>query len=182
MRTNAVAAVLAMVLAGGGRREAPTFAVMPTTLNNLSPERESRVDSVDIVLLTQRAQARLAECGLSVVSADSMTDAASHSPSYFFEHADVVAAWGAAHRADWVLVGRLNRIGTWDSDWEVQVISVSEQRAVDTRSIEFKGFGMDSTLTDRLATRGAAWLVDQVTQSVAHATPASFATPRPCRA
>lgn len=182
MRTLAVAGTLAILLAAGGRRETPVFAVMPTSLNNLSPEPDSRVDSAVIRLLTRSAQARLAECGYPVVGADSAAETTSQSPSYLFEHADVAAAWGAAHRADWVLVGRLNRIGTWEADWEIRVVSVSERRAVDTRSIELKGFATDSALTARLAKRGAAWIVDQVTQSVAHATPAGAANPRPCRA
>jgi hypothetical protein len=180
MRTITVAALLAILVAAGGRREPPAFAVAPTSLNNLSPEPDSRVDSAVLVVLTQRAQARLAVCGYPVIRADSAP--AGQGPSYLFEHADVAAAWGAAHQADWVLVGRLNRIGTWEADWEVRVVSVSQRRVVDTRSIELKGFATDSGLTDRLATRGAAWIVDQVTQSVAHATPASAPNPRPCRA
>jgi hypothetical protein len=182
VRTNAVGALIAILLAGGGGREAPVFAVAPTSLNNLSPEPDSRVDSAVIVTLTRAAQARLVACGYPVIGADSAMRTASQGPSYLFEHADVAAAWGAAHRADWVLVGRLNRIGTWEADWEVRVVSVAERRTVDTRSIELKGFDTDSGLTARLATRGAAWIVDQVTQSVARVTPASVANPRPCRA
>jgi hypothetical protein len=185
MRTTVMVALLASLLASSGRREMPVFVVAPTSLNNLSPEPDSRVDSAVIVTLTQRAQARLAECGYPVVRADSPAEVATQGPSYLFEHADVAAAWGAAHHADWVLVGRLNRIGTWEADWEIRIVSVSERRTLDTRSIELKGFATDSTLTDHLATRGAAWLMDQVTQSIiahAPATPASAANPRPCRA
>jgi Protein of unknown function (DUF2380) len=177
----ASAVMLTMLLAGGGR-EGPVYAVAPTSLNNLSPEPDSRVDSAVIVRLTHAAQARLAECGFPVVRADSAAATANQGPGYLFEHSDLAAAWGAAHRADWVLVGRLNRIGTWEADWEVHVVSVSERRTVDTRSIELKGFDTDSGLTERLAVRGAAWIVDQVTQSVAHATPAAASNPRPCRA
>jgi hypothetical protein len=178
----AVTAMLTTLLAAGGRSDKPVFAVAPTSLNNLSPEPDSHADSAIIIRLTQAAEARLTECGFPVARTDSAPAAASQGPSYLFEHADVAAAWGAAHRADWVLVGRLNRIGTWEADWEIRVVSVAERRTVDTRSIELKGFATDSGLTDRLATRGAAWLMDQVTQSIAHTTPAGAANPRPCRA
>ena len=102
--------------------------------------------------------------------------------SYLFEHSDVVAQWGAAQHADWVLVSRLNRIGPWIAEWEVQVVSTRLQRAVDTRVVELKGLGRDSALTARLATRGAAWLIDQSTQSVAHANGDSASARRPCHA
>jgi hypothetical protein len=183
VRRNAAVAILAVVLVGAGwQAKPPVFAVAPTSLNNVSPEPSSHVDSAVIGRMTQAAEARLAACGFSVVNADSAAASATQSPSYLYDHADLAAAWGAEHHADWVLVGRLNRIGTWEADWEVRVVSVAEQRIVDTRSIELKGFNTDSGLTSHLLVRGAAWIVDQVTQSVAHLTPADAADPRPCRA
>jgi hypothetical protein len=176
MRTALGAALLVSALAAGGRRETPVFAVAPTGLNNLSPNPDTRGDMAVIPGMTREVADRLAACGYSVVGPESAP-----SPSnYLFEHGDVAAAWGAEHHADWVLVGRLNRIGRWEADWEIQVVSVAQQRVIDTRAIELKGFGTDSALTARLATRGAAWLMDQVTQSVAHASSASNA--RPCHA
>jgi hypothetical protein len=175
--------MVAILFAGGGHGEKPVFVVAPTVLNNLSANLDTRGDSAAIILLTRGTQARLAECGYPVISADSTPATSNEGPAYLFEHADVAASWGAAQRADWVLVGRLNRVGRWDTDWEVRVVSVSERRIVDTRAVDLKGFGMDPELTGRLATRGAAWIVDQVTQSVvAHVTPAGTANPRPCRA
>ena len=84
-------------------------------------------------------------------------------PSYLWEHADVVAQWGAAQHAEWVLLSRLNRIGPWVAEWEVKVVSTHDERAVDTRVVELKGLGRDTTLTAHMSSRGAAWLIDQAT-------------------
>lgn len=160
----------------------PVFAVAPTSLNNLSPNPDTRGDMAVIPVLTQEASARLVACGYEVVRQTAPPADSGRDPSYFFEHGDVAASWGAEQHADYVLVGRLNRIGRWEADWEIQVVSVSQQRVIDTRVVELKGFGLDSALTAKLATRGAAWLVDQVTQSVAHAAPSAVANSRPCHA
>jgi len=173
---------LAGVITAGGRTEGPVFAVAPTSLNNLSPNPDTHADLAVVPVLTREAQARLASCGFQVVGQDAPPDADGRDPSYLFEHGDVAANWGAQHHADWVLVGRLNRIGRWEADWEVQVVSVREQRVIDTRVVELKGFGVDSALTAKLATRGAAWLMDQATQSVAHASTGAATNPRPCHA
>jgi hypothetical protein len=161
------------------------LAVSPTTLANFSPNPHDAVDTAAILVLTREAKARLASCGYTVTTTDSAPATPGEGSSYLFEHADVAAAWGAAHHADWVLVGRLNRFGTWEADWEMQVVSVPEKRTTDTRVVELKGFGLDSGLTARLATRGAAWLMDQVTQSIAHVSAGGSGAPvnpRPCRA
>jgi hypothetical protein len=158
------------------------FAVAPTTLANFSPNPHDAVDTAAIVVLTREAKARLAACGYSVIQTDSTPLTADEGSSYLFEHADVAAAWGAAHHADWVLVGRLNRFGTWEADWEMQVVSVPDHRLLNTRVVELKGFGLDSGLTARLANRGAAWLMDQVTQSIALGAPGATGNARPCRA
>jgi hypothetical protein len=167
------------------RHDTVVLAVAPTTLANFSPNPHDAVDTAAIVVLTREAKARLASCGYTVITTDSTPATADEGSSYLFEHADIAAAWGAAHHADWVLVGRLNRFGTWEADWEMQVVSVPERRNTDTRVVELKGFGLDSGLTARLATRGAAWLIDQVTQSIAHASAGGSGAPvnaRPCRA
>ena len=175
----ALVGLISLVMAGG-RATTPVFAVAPTSLNNLSPNPDTRGDMAVMPVLTRDAAARLAECGYSVVGRES-PPSTGQAPGYLFEHGDVAASWGADQHADWVLVGRLNRIGRWEADWEIQVVSVAQQKVIDTRVVELKGFGLDSALTARLATRGAAWLMDQVTQSVAHAS-GSTTNPRPCHA
>ena len=184
MQTITPAVVLLTVcLAAAGAPERPVFVVAPTSLNNLSANTKDSVDSAAVGVLTREAESRLVACGYQVVHADSVSGAATApASSYWYDHPDAAAMWGAAHHADWVLVGRLNRIGRWEADWEVQVVSAAQGRAVDLRAIELKGFGTDSALTARLATRGAAWLVDQVTQSVARATSGGATNPRPCHA
>jgi hypothetical protein len=161
-------AFLAVILATGASHEAPVFVVAPTTLDNFSAVANDRVDTLAIPILTREAIARLGSCGFSVIHTDSTPVMPGEGPSYLFEHADVAAAWGAAHHAD----------------WEMQVVSVAERRLVNTRVVELKGFGLDSGLTAHLANRGAAWLMDQVTQSVVHASSPADSTvnPRPCRA
>src|ERR1700722_17755043 len=183
-RNIAGSAFLAVILATGASHDAPVFVVAPTTLDNFSAVANDRVDTLAIPILTREAIARLGSCGFSVIHTDSTPVMPGEGPSYLFEHADVAAAWGAAHHADWVLVGRLNRFGPWEADWEMQVVSVAERRLVNTRVVELKGFGLDSGLTAHLANRGAAWLMDQVTQSVVHASSPADSTvnPRPCRA
>jgi len=183
-RRAALAAVLVPLLVAADRAPAkPTIAVAPVTLNNVSALPDSRADSAAIVLLTHEARARLGFCGYPV-SADSSTppEAVGHAPSYLFEHADLAAEWGAAAHADWVLVSRLNRIGPWTAQWEVQVVSTRQQQAVGTRVIELKGMARDSGPSAQMATRGAAWLIDQSLQAIAHADGDTTNAGRPCHA
>lgn len=161
----------------------PTFVVTPVVLNNMSALPDTKADSAAILLLTSEARARLATCGFPVVADLAAPPTGGNSgASYLFEHPDVVAQWGARQHADWVLVSRLNRIGPWVAEWEVQVVSTKLRRRVDTRVVELKGLSRDSSLTARLANRGAAWLVDQSLQAVAHANGDSASAKRPCHA
>jgi hypothetical protein len=79
-------------------------------------------------------------------------------------------------------VSRLNRIGPWVAEWEAQVVSTKLQHAVSTRVVELKGIGRDTALTAHMSNRGAAWMIDQVTQSVAHSMGDTTAAGRPCHA
>jgi hypothetical protein len=183
-RALAFASLLLPLLAFAGPAPArPTIAVAPVILHNMSALADTHEDSLAIVQLTEQARARLAGCGYPVVagSAPSVVDA-HPGPSYLWEHADVVAQWGAAQHADWVLLSRLNRIGPWVAEWEVKVVSTHDERAVDTRVVELKGLGRDTTLTAHLSSRGAAWLIDQATQTIAHASSDTAAAGRPCHA
>jgi hypothetical protein len=157
--------------------------VTPVILNNLSALPDTKEDSAAIRLLTAEARSRLSSCGFPVV-ADSGAPGGGggFGASYLFDHSDIVAQWGESVDADWVLVSRLNRIGPWVAEWEVQVVSTKARRAVDRRVVELKGLSRDSSLTARLANRGAAWLIDQSLQAVAHANGDSASAKRPCRA
>ena len=161
----------------------PTIAVAPVILHNMSALPDTREDSAAILQLTSEARTRLDGCGYPVVSGSAPSVTAEH-PGLRISGstADVVAQWGAAQHADWVLLSRLNRIGPWVAEWEVQVVSTRLGRAVDTRVVELKGLGRDTTLTAHMSARGAAWLIDQATQSIAHASGDSAAAGRPCHA
>jgi hypothetical protein len=161
----------------------PVIAVAPVILHNMSALPDTREDSATIVQLTDQARTRLAGCGYEVVPGSAPSVTAEHpGASYLWEHADVVAQWGTHEHADWVLLSRLNRIGPWVAEWEVQVVSTHDQRSVSTRVVELKGIGRDTTLTAHMSARGAAWLIDQATQSIAHANGDTVAAGRPCHA
>jgi len=161
----------------------PTIAVAPVMLHNMSALPDTREDSAAIVQLTNQARTRLDGCGYPVLSGSAPSVTTEHpGPSYLWEHSDVVAQWGAAQHADWVLLSRLNRIGPWVAEWEVQVVSTRLGRAVDTRVVELKGLGRDTALTSHMSVRGAAWLIDQATQTIAHASGDTAAAGRPCHA
>jgi hypothetical protein len=183
LSTTVVSILFPFAVGVGPAPVRPTIAVAPVILHNMSALPDTHEDSAAVVQLTDQARARLAGCGYAVVSRAAQSITSEHpGASYLWEHSDVVAQWGAAQHADWVLLSRLNRIGPWIAEWEVQVVSTRLQRAVDTRVIELKGLGRDTTLTAHLSARGAAWLIDQATQSVAHATGDTAAAGRPCHA
>jgi len=159
----------------------PTVIVAPVVLNNMSALPDTPADSATVQLLTREARARLSSCGFAA-PADSATSLTAEHPgaSYLWEHPDEVAKWGAAQHADYVVVSRLNRIGPWVAEWEAQVVSTRLQHAVSTRVVELKGIGRDTALTAHMSNRGAAWMVDQVTQSIAHSVGDTAAAGRPC--
>jgi hypothetical protein len=181
--TFSASLLLPFVFLAGHAPQRPTIIVAPVVLNNMSALPDTRADSATIVLLTREARARLASCGYPAPADSAPSITAEHpGSSYLWEHSDEVAKWGAAQRADWVLVSRLNRIGPWVAEWEVQVVSTRLQRSVSTRIVELKGIGRDTSLTAHMSNRGAAWLIDQATQSVAHTMGDTTAAGRPCHA
>lgn len=182
-RLAASALLLPLAIVARPAPARPTIAVAPVILHNMSASPDTREDSSAILQLASQARTRLGGCGYPVVPEDAASLTAEHpGSSYLWEHADVVAQWGQAQHADWVLLSRLNRIGPWIAEWEVQVVSTRAARVVDTRVIELKGLGRDTTLTAHMTVRGAAWLVDQTTQSIAHARGDTAEAGRPCHA
>jgi hypothetical protein len=185
-RTSVSVCVLVSFLALAAYAPAParpSVIVAPVLLNNMSALPETPADSATIVLLTREARARLASCGYAAPADSAPSIAAEHpGASYLWEHPDEVAKWGAAQRADYVVVSRLNRIGPRVAEWEAQVVSTKLQHAVNTRVVELKGIGRDTALTAHMSNRGAAWMIDQVTQSVAHSMGDTTAAGRPCHA
>jgi hypothetical protein len=179
----AISMFVPLAIFAGAAAARRTIAVAPVILHNMSALPDTREDSAAILQLTSQARTRLEGCGYPVVSGSAPSLTAEHpGSSYLWEHSDVVAQWGESQHADWVLLSRLNRIGPWVAEWEVQVVSTRLRRAVDTRVVELKGLGRDTALTAHMSARGAAWLIDQATQSIAHASGDSAAGARPCHA
>jgi hypothetical protein len=175
------AMVLAVLLVRTPAPQRPIVVVAPVVLNNMSALPDTRTDSAAIVLLTREARARLESCGYSAPADSAQSITAEHpGASYLWEHPDEVAKWGATQHADYVVVSRLNRIGPWVAEWEAQVVSTRAQKSVSTRVVELKGIGRDTTLTAHMSNRGAAWMIDQVTQSIAHSAGDTTAAGRPC--
>jgi hypothetical protein len=182
-RLSAACITLPVILLASRAPARATIAVAPVILNNMSALANTRADSESVVQLTRDARARLVSCGYGGVADSAPAITAEHpGATYLWEHPDVVAQWGAAQHADWVLLSRLNRIGPWIAEWEVQVVSSKEQRAVDTRVVELKGLSRDTLLTSHMAQRGAAWMIDQATQAISHANGDTVAAGRPCHA
>jgi len=182
-RFASAAVLLPFALVAGPTPSRPSVAVATVILNNMSALPDTHADSATVLQLTREARTRLAGCGYEVPSDSAPSITAAHpGASYLWEHPDVVAQWGASQHAEWVLLSRLNRIGPWVAEWEVQVISTKKQASVDTRVVELKGISRDTSLTAHLSTRGAAWLVDQATQSISHSSGDTTAAGRPCHA
>lgn len=180
--------LLGVVLAGLGASVVdapakPTFAIVPVVLNNVSPLPDTHADSAALVTLTHEARARLAGCGFPLI-ADSggPPEAVGHAPDYLFRHPEVASQWGAAQHANWVLVSRFTRVSPYAAQWEVQVVSVKDSQVADTRVIDLRGVSRDEGISAHMATRGAAWVIDQALQVVAHAEGDTTAGGRPCRA
>jgi len=183
-RTRISACVLSSIFALAAYAPAPArpiVVVAPVLLNNMSALPATAADSATIELLTRETRARFASCGYAAPSDAAPSITAEHpGASYLWEHPDEVARWGAAQQADYVVVSRLNRIGPWVAEWEAQVVSTKLQHTVSTRVVELKGIGRDTVLTAHMSNRGAAWMVDQVTQSIAHSVGDTTAAGRPC--
>jgi len=149
----------------------PRVVVLATALNDLAnqpanPELGSRLQRLDEAL-----RARLAgECGYQVVAVDSAAQAsAGSSPGYLYAHPDLSARLGAAEGADWVVVPRLNRASPWVADLQANVVRVRDTTLVSNRIVEVKGIELSHELAAKLAERGAAWMADQVSQSIEYA-------------
>jgi hypothetical protein len=183
LRSLSAAIAIPLALLTGSVPARPSVAVASVILNNMSALPDTHSDSATVLLLTREARARLAGCGYPVPSDSAPSITAEHpGASYLWEHPDVVARWGESQRAEWVLLSRLNRIGPWIAEWEVQVISTKAQKSVSTRVVELKGISRDTSLTAHLSNRGAAWLVDQVTQAISHSVGDTTGAGRPCHA
>ena len=134
--------------------------------------------------LTAALREQLASaCGYQVVPVDSVAEArAERGPGYIYAHPDVAVALVAPTGADWVIVPRLNRATPWVTDLQAHVVRTRDTVLVGNRIVEVKGIELTPELAARLIDRGAAWMADQVSQTIEHGSGPSQPSPRPCPA
>jgi hypothetical protein len=164
---------------------AARVAVLPIDLNDVSnqpvpPELRTRLG-----LLTEALRTRLATaCGYTVVQppgqpARPPQDA---KPGYYYAHPDLAVGESGSNQADWVIIPRLNRASPWVADLQAHVVRVRDTTIVSNRIVEIKGLELTPELASRLVDRGAAWMADQISQSIETASGAEAAARRRCRA
>lgn len=154
--------------------------VLPIALNDLAnqpanPELPARLQRLEAELRDRLATG----CGYQVVTIDSVEqDSADTSPGYLYAHPDLAARLAAAQGADWVVVPRLNRASPWVADLQANVVRVRDAALVSNRIVEVKGIELTRELAAKLVERGAAWMADQVSQSIEYAAGNSEAARR----
>jgi hypothetical protein len=159
-------------------------AVLPIDLNDLSNQRVSPELRARMERLTEALSVRLGSaCGYTVVGlgqpARSRADA---QPGYLYAHPDVAVGLVGPTAADWVIIPRLNRASPWVADLQAHVVRVRDTTIVSNRIVEIKGLELTPELASRLVERGAAWMADQISQSIETAAGTAAAARRRCRA
>ena len=81
-----------------------------------------------------------------------------------------------------MIIPRLNRASPWVADLQAHVVRVRDTTIVSNRIVEIKGLELTPELASRLVDRGAAWMADQISQSIETASGAEAAARRRCRA
>jgi hypothetical protein len=160
-------------------------AVLPIDLNDVSnqpvsPELRTRLGLLAEALRTHLATA----CGYTVVPPPSQPVHAETDgkPGYYYAHPDLAIAATGPAQADWVIIPRLNRASPWVADLQAHVVRVRDTTIVSNRIVEIKGLELTPELASRLVDRGAAWMADQISQSIETASGAEAAARRRCRA
>ena len=92
-----------------------------------------------------------------------------------------VALTGPAE-VDWVIIPRLNRASPWVADLQAHVVRARDTAIVSNRIVEIKGLELSPELASRLVDRGAAWMADQISQSIETAAGTETSGRRRCRA
>ena len=164
---------------------AARVAVLSVDLNDVSnqpvpPELRARLG-----LLTEALRTRLATaCGYIVVPPLGQPGRSQpeDKPGYFYAHPDVAVAETGSEQADWLIIPRLNRASPWVADLQAHVVRVRDTMIVSNRIVEIKGLELTPELASRLVDRGAAWMADQISQSIETAAAGETAARRRCRA
>jgi hypothetical protein len=159
-------------------------AVLPIDLNDVSnqpvsPELPARLRS-----LTEALSSRLGTaCGYTIVRQEQPEQSPDDLKSgYLYSHPDLAVTLVGPLRADWVIIPRLNRASPWVADRQAHVVRVRDTAIVSNRIVEIKGLELTPELATRLVDRGAAWMADQISQSIETASGSGTAERRRCRA
>lgn len=159
-------------------------AVLSNALNNLANQPTNPELSARLRLLGKALGERLtSSCGYEVVRVDSAVEASTElAAGYLYAHPDVAVRLVAPSAADWVIIPRVNRASPWVTDLQAHVVRVRDTVLVSNRIVELKGIELTPELAAKLAERGGAWMADQVSQAIEHATSGPAPGPRRCPA
>ena len=159
-------------------------AVLPIDLNDVSnqpvsPELRARLAGLAEALSTRLGSA----CGYTIVRLELPASSPSaEKPGYLYAHPDEAVTLMGPQRTDWVIIPRLNRVSPWVADLQAHVVRVRDTAIVSNRIVEIKGLELTPELASRLVDRGAAWMADQISQSIETAAGADLAARRRCPA
>lgn len=158
-------------------------AVLPIDLNDVSNQPVSPELRARLERLAEALSARLGSaCGYTIVQLELPALApGEEKPGYLYAHPDEAVALTGPQRADWIIIPRLNRASPWVADLQAHVVRVRDTAIVSNRIVEIKGLELTPELASRLVERGAAWMADQISQSIETASGAESAAPRRCR-
>jgi hypothetical protein len=159
-------------------------AVVSISLNDLSNQPASPELPARLQLLAMALRDRLGgPCGYALTAVNPEAEAAAEmTTGYLYQHPEVAAGLAASAKADWVVIPRLNRASPWVTDLQAHVVRVRDSVLVSNRIVELKGLELTPELAAKLAERGEAWMADQVSQAIEHATSGSAAVARRCKA
>jgi hypothetical protein len=158
-------------------------ALIPIELNDVSNQPVSPELPARMQRLTVALQERLAaSCGYQVIPVRSAADTTSSAgPNYLYAHPEIAVEMAGAE-AEWVIIPRLNRATPWVTDLQANVVRVRDTTLVSNRIVEVKGIELSPELATKLIERGAAWMADQLSQAIEHASGAVGPAMRPCPA
>jgi hypothetical protein len=76
----------------------------------------------------------------------------------------------------------LNRASSWVTDLQADVLRARDTTMVSNRIVEVKGIELGPDLAAKLIERGAAWMADQLSQAIEHASGSAGPELRRCPA
>jgi hypothetical protein len=158
------------------------IALVAITLNDVSnqpvsPELPARMQRLTTALVERLTT----ECGYDVATVASSADPTGTGPGYLYAHPEIAVGLAGAE-AEWVIIPRLNRATPWVTDLQAHVVRVRDAALVSNRIVEVKGLELSPELASKLIERGAAWMADQLSQAIEHASGAVGPALRRCPA